>query len=152
MEFNSSYSHQNGTPFMHYIHERTFPYSNSKKKFEFFSLVLQRLSATSQGFSSGKKLSRCGLARACMHARGLQHNKDEEEKKEHFIIQTQKKILNFFHLPFVQRLSATLKTFPLEKTDLACGRVYVYGRAGYSIIKMKKKRKNISLFKLKKNF
>ena len=72
--------------------------------------------------------------------------------KEYFLIQIQKKMFQLFSI-VLQRLSATYQAFSSGKNYVdAVLRARVRMRGGYSMTKMKKKRKNISLFKLKKKF
>ena len=64
-----------------------------------------------------------------------------------------KKIFDFFSLALRPETKCHISRFFLWKKLSQCGRVCAaYARAGYSIIKMKKKREIISLFKLKKCF
>jgi len=53
----------------------------------------ERLSATSQVFphiANNANKSQYGFARVCLHAPGLEHNEEDNERKEHSIIQIQK--------------------------------------------------------------
>ena len=97
-----------------------------------------------------KKLSQCGSACVAYARAGYSIIKMKKKRKNISLFKLKKKI-EFFSLALRPETKCHISRFFLWKKLSQCGRARVaYARAGYSIIKMKKKRKNISLFKLKK--
>ena len=83
---------------------------------------------------------------------GSKDNQEDEEEKEHFIIQIRKQLI-FFNKIVVQRLEVPHpKPFPLttKKSKLMPSCAYVRMCDAYSIMKNMEKRKVPQLFKIKK--